>query len=107
MLCNLLGDLRDGILAVGLDDGVGKAVLHDKTFEILCPMFCWPCLGRDDRSAQAGDGLHHGEDGDVGFFSERCRLGMRVAHETVVQLNCAMLMLMPTTLSTGPLRPFD
>ena len=63
LLCSLLGELRDGILAVGLGEGVGKAVLNDKTFEMLRLMFCWPFLGP-------------------------------VVHEAVVQLNCAMLMLM-------------
>ena len=29
-MCSLLGELGDGILAVGLDDVVGKAVLHDE-----------------------------------------------------------------------------
>ena len=68
MLCSLLGELGDGILAVGLDDGVGEAVLHDKAFEMLNLMLCWPFLGRDDRAAQAGNGLHHGKDGDVLWF---------------------------------------
>ena len=63
MLCILLGELRDGILAVGLDDGIGEAVLHDKAFEMLSLMFCWLFRGRDDRTAQAGDRLHHCEDG--------------------------------------------
>ena len=44
MLCSLLGELRDGILAVGLDDGVGIAVLHDKSFEMLALMFVGPFL---------------------------------------------------------------
>ena len=75
MLRSLLGELRDGILAVGLDDGVGEAVLHDETFEMLNLMLCWPFLGRDDRAAQAGDGLHHGEIGDVlGLLGQDCPL---------------------------------
>ena len=37
----LLDELCDGILAVGLDDGVGEAMLHDKAFEMLSLMLCW------------------------------------------------------------------
>ena len=51
LLEDLLGELCDGILAVGLDDGVGEALLHDKTLEMLNLMLCWPLLGRDDRAA--------------------------------------------------------
>ena len=65
LLRSLLGELCGGILAVGLDDGVREAVLHDKELEMLSLMRCWPFLGHDDRAAQASDGLHHGEDGDV------------------------------------------
>ena len=57
LLCSLLGEFGDCILAVGLDDAVGKPVFHDKTFEMLKLMSCWPFSGRDDRAAQAGDGL--------------------------------------------------
>ena len=51
MLCSLLSDLRDGVVAVGLDDGVGKAVLHDKAFEMLSLMLSWLFLGRNDLAA--------------------------------------------------------
>ena len=47
----LLGEFGDCILAVGLDDAVGEAVLHDKTLEMLYLMSCWPLSGRDDRAA--------------------------------------------------------
>ena len=65
LLCSLLGEFGDGILAVSLDDAVGEAVLHDEALEMLNLMSCWPFSGRDDRAAQAGDGLNHGQDGDV------------------------------------------
>ena len=63
-------------------------------------MSCWPFSGRDDCAAQAGDGFHHGQDGDV----LGCRRLMRVVHEAVVRLDCAMLMLTPTMLSSTALR---
>ena len=49
-MCSLLGRFSDGILAVSLDDIVGKAVLHDEAFEMLSLMLCWAVLGRDDRA---------------------------------------------------------
>ena len=42
LLCCLLGELCDGIRAVGLDDVVGEAVRHDKAYEMLNLMLCWP-----------------------------------------------------------------
>ena len=59
MLRNLLCEFGDGILAVNLDDAVGEAVLHDEALEMLNLISCWPFSGRDDCTAQAGDGLHH------------------------------------------------
>ena len=101
LLCCLLGELCDGTLAVGLDDGVGEAVLHDETFGKLSLVFRWPFLGRDDCAAEAGDCLCHREDGDVlGLLLQRRHPRMWVVHEAVVQLDCAMLMLMSTILST-------
>ena len=101
LLCSLLGEFGDCILAVGLDDAVGKAVLHDKSFQMLKLMPCWPFSGRDDRAAQAGDGLHHCQDDDaLRLLGQNCCCCMRVVHETVVQLYCAMLMLMSMMMPT-------
>ena len=65
LLCSLLGEFGDCIFAVGLDDAVGKSVLHDEVLVMLNVMSCWPFSGHDDRAAQAGDGLHHCQDDDV------------------------------------------
>ena len=101
LLCSLLGEFGDCILAVGLDDGVGEAILHDEALEMLSLMSCWPLSGRDDRAAQAGGGLHHCQDDDVlRLLSQDNCCCMRVVHEAVVQLYCAMLMLMSTMLPT-------
>ena len=87
-MCSLLGEFGDCILAVGLDDAVGKPMFHHKTFEMLKLMSCWPFSGRDDRAAQAGDVLNHGQDDDVlRLVGENSCCWMRVAHEAVVQLN--------------------
>ena len=54
---------------------VELAKLCSTAFEMLSLMLCWPFLGLDDRTAQAGDGFHHGEDGDVlGLLRQRCHL---------------------------------
>ena len=101
-----LSELGDGVLAVGLDDVVGKAVIHQNALEMLCLMLCYAFLCRDDRTAEAGDGLNHGEDGDVLLLFVQLVSGqllMRVVREAVVQLNRAVLMLMSTMLSAAPL----
>ena len=96
-----MGEFGDCILAVGLDDAVGKPVFHDKTFQMLKLMSCWPFSGRDDRAAQAGDGLNHGQDDDVlRLLGQDSCCCVRIVHEAVVQLYYAMLMLMSTMLST-------
>ena len=100
-MCSLLGEFGDCILAVGLDDAVGKPMFHNKTLQMLKLMSCWPFSGRDDRAAQASDVLNHGEDDDVlRLVSENSCRWMRVVHEAVVQLNDAVLMLMSTMLPT-------
>ena len=62
------GEFGDCIFAAGLDDAVGKSVLHDEVLvmlSVMSVMSCWPFSGHDDRAAQAGDGLHHCQDDDV------------------------------------------
>ena len=103
-MCSLLGEFGDCILAVGLDDAVGESVFHNKTLGMLKLTSCWPFSGRDDRAAQAGDVLNHGQDDNVlRFVSKNSCCLMRVVHEAVVQLNRAVLMLMLTMLPTTSL----
>ena len=100
-MCSLLGEFGDCILAVGLYDAVGEAVLHDEALQMLKLMSCWSFPGRDDCVAQAGDVLNHGQDDNVlRFFGENSCCCVRIVHEAVVQLNDAVLMLMSTMSST-------
>ena len=102
-MCSLLGEFGDCILAVGLDDAVGKPVFHDKTLKMLKLMTGWSFAGCDDRAAHAGDVLDHGQDGDVlRLVGENSCSWMRVVHEAVVQLYDAVLRLMSTMLPTTP-----
>ena len=72
-MCSLLSKFCDGILAVGLYDAVGEAVLHDKALKMLYLMLCWALLVCDDGVAQAGDGLDHCQADDVlGLLCQRC-----------------------------------
>ena len=103
-MCSLLGEFGDCILAVGLDDAVGKPVFHDKTLKMLKLMTGWSFAGCDDRAAHAGDVLNHGQDDDVlRLFGENSCCCVRVVHEAVVQLNDAVLRWLSTMMATTSL----